>query len=233
MTGSGNLLPTAKKREGARKLHKRDRLTLIAALLVGGLLAGCSGGDGRADSPQLRRCKNLLGSGNVDSAVDAIGSSDVKASGTPQADVLAGLLVKEAKRWQKSDLLHTAYTACRMSAFEGDRIIGTVDVSVKWSVFSLKMMDSPQISRTWRRVNDSLFLAPEASPARMQLLAVCAVPGAVASQPSDLPLQFEVAAKDLRTELRWELLSTFARSVVEAMDCTKPPVVPSALPAGV
>ncbi|MFJ6512266.1 hypothetical protein ACIQMO_34900 [Streptomyces sp. NPDC091406] len=202
----------------------------VATLVMVGILSGCSGGDGRVDSPQLQRCKNLLGSGNLDSVVDAIGSSDVEVSGTPQADVLADLLAKEAQRWQKSDLLHTTYTACRLSAFEGDRIIGTVDVSVKWSVLSLNMMDSPQTSRTWRRVNDSLFLAPKASPARMQLLAVCAVPGAVASQPSDLPLQFEVAAKDLRTELRWELLSVFARSVVDEMGCTKPPVIPSTMP---
>lgn len=159
-----------------------------------------------------------------------MGSSDVEASGTPQADVLADLLTKEAKRWQKSDLLHAPYTACRMSAFEGDRIIGTVDVSVKWSVLSLRMMDNPQIGRTWRQVKESLFVAPEPGSARMQLLAVCAVPGAIASQPSDLPLQFEVAAKDLGTELRWELLSTFARSVVGEMDCEKRPVVPSALP---
>lgn len=203
----------------------------VATLVIGGLLSGCSGGDDRADSPKLRQCKNLLGSGNVESVVDAVGSSDVGASGTPQADVLADLLVKEAKRWQESDLLHTPYTACRMSVFESDRIIGTVDVSVKWSVLSLRMMDSPQIGRTWRRVNESLFVAPEASPVRMQLLAACAVPGAIASQPSNLPLQFEVAAKDLGTELRWELLSTFARSVVGEMDCEKPPVIPSALPA--
>ncbi|MCC8478172.1 hypothetical protein LMJ41_09770 [Streptomyces globisporus] len=202
----------------------------VATLVIGGFLSGCSGGDDRTDSSKLRQCKNLLGSGNVESVVDAIGSSDVEASGTPQADVLADLLTKEAKRWQKSDLLHTPYTACRMSAFEGDRIVGTVDVSVKWSVLSVRMMDKPQIGRTWRQVNESLFVAPEPGPARMQLLAVCAVPGAIASQPSDLPLQFEVAAKDLGTELRWELLSTFARSVAGEMDCEKRPVVPSALP---
>lgn len=91
-------------------------------------------------------------------------------------------------------------------------------------------MGNPQIGRTWRQVNESLFVAPEPGPARMQLLAVCAVPGAIASQPSDLPLQFEVVTKDLGTELRWELLSTFARSVAREMDCQKHPVVPSALP---
>ncbi|MFF3031515.1 hypothetical protein ACFVS7_11015 [Streptomyces rubiginosohelvolus] len=212
-------------------LPKTNRLIFVATLAIGGLLSGCSGGEERAESPKQEQCETLLGAENVEAAVKATGGSDVEVSGTPQADVLADRLAREAKRWQKSDLLHTPYTACRMSAFEGDRIIGTIDVSVKWSVLSMRMMDTPQISRTWRRVNDSLFLAPEASPARMQLLAVCAVPGAIASQPSDLPLQFEVAAKDLRTELRWDLLSTFARSVVEAMDCTQPPVIPSALPA--
>ncbi|GGS57743.1 hypothetical protein F2B00_32685 [Streptomyces parvus] len=211
-------------------LPKTNRLILVATLAIGGLLSGCSGGEERAESPKQEQCETLLGAENVEAAVKATGGSDVEVSGTPQADVLADRLAREAKRWQKSDLLHTPYTACRMSAFEGDRIVGTVDVSVKWSVLSVRMMDNPQIGRTWRQVNESLFVAPEPGPARMQLLAVCAVPGAIASQPSDLPLQFEVAAKDLGTELRWELLSTFARSVAGEMDCEKRPVVPSALP---
>ncbi|OSC75950.1 hypothetical protein LEL86_05630 [Streptomyces sp. WA6-1-16] len=209
---------------------KTNRLILVAALAIGGLLSGCSGDEERAESPKLRQCETLLGAESVRAVVKATGGDDVSVSGTPQADVLADQLVREAKRWQKSDLLHTPYTACRMSAFEGDRIVGTVDVSVKWSVLSVRMMDNPQIGRTWRQVNESLFVAPEPGPARMQLLAVCAVPGAIASQPSDLPLQFEVAGKDLGTELRWELLSTFARSVAGEMDCEKRPVVPSALP---
>ncbi|NEB41724.1 hypothetical protein [Streptomyces sp. SID14515] len=167
----------------------------------------------------------------MESVVETIGSSDVKASGTPQADVPADLLVREAKRWQESDLLHTPYTACRTDVFEGDRISGTVEVTVKWSVLSLRMVDSPEIGRTWRQVNESLFVAPEPGPARMQLLAVCAVPGAIASQPSGLPLQFEAAGKSLRSELRWELLSAFAQPVVAEMDCAKPPVIPSSLPA--
>lgn len=68
---------------------KMNRLMLVANLVIGRILAGCSGGDDRADSPKLRQCKNLLGSGNVESVVEAIGSSDVEASGTPQVDVWA------------------------------------------------------------------------------------------------------------------------------------------------
>ncbi|CAM5271291.1 hypothetical protein [Streptomyces badius] len=212
-------------------LRKASRPMGIAVLVIGGNLSDCSGDDDRADSPNLRQCKHLLGSGNVDSVVDAIGSSDVEARGTPQADVLADLLTKEAKRWQKADLPHTPYTACRMSAFEGDRIIGTVDASVKWSALSLGMMDSPKNSRTWRQANESVYVETESGPGRMRLIAKCAVPGAIDSQPSDLPLQFDVTGVTLGTELRWELLSAFARSVVEEMDCEKPPAIPSALPA--
>ncbi|WP_146063433.1 hypothetical protein [Streptomyces sp. SM11] len=205
-------------------------MTAIAGLAVGGLLSGCAGGEESAESPKLGQCKTLLGAENVEAAVKTTGGSDVEVGGTPQADVLVDRLVREAKRWQESDLLHTRYTGCRMDAFEGDRISGTVDATVKWSVLSLGMMDSPEISRTWRQVNASVYVAPEPAPARTQLIAVCAVPGAIASQPSDLPLQFEVVGKSLGTELRWELLRAFAQSVTEKMGCAKPPVIPSALP---
>ncbi|MGW8886779.1 hypothetical protein [Streptomyces sp. NPDC055749] len=212
-------------------LCNSNRLTVIAVLVIGGLLSGCSGGEERAESPELGRCKSLLGAGNVDAAVKTTGGSDVEVSGTPQADVLADDLVREAQRWQKSDLLHNSYTGCRMDAFEGGQIIGTVDASVKWSVLSLGLLDSPKNSRTWRQVNESVYVAPQPGPARMQLLAACAVPGATASQSSDLPLQFEVSGESLGAELRWELLRAFAQSVTEEMGCATPPVIPSVLPA--
>lgn len=212
-------------------LCNSNRLTVISVLVIGVLLSGCSGGKERAESPELGRCKSLLGAGNVDAAVKTTGGSDVEVSGTPQADVLADGLVREAKRWQKSDLLHSSYTGCRMDAFEGGQIIGTVDASVKWSVLSLGLLDSPMNSRTWRQVNESVYVAPEPGPGRMQLLAACAVPGATASQSSDLPLQFQVSGASLGAELRWELLRAFAQSVTEEMRCATPPVIPSVLPA--
>ena len=212
-------------------LCNSNRLTVISVLVIGVLLSGCSGGKERAESPELGRCKSLLGAGNVDAAVKTTGGSDVEVSGTPQADVLADGLVREAKRWQKSDLLHSSYTGCRMDAFEGGQIIGTVDASVKWSVLSLGLLDSPKNSRTWRQVNESVYVAPEPGPGRMQLLAACAVPGATASQSSDLPLQFQVSGASLGAELRWELLRAFAQSVTEEMRCATPPVIPSVLPA--
>ncbi|WP_143663788.1 hypothetical protein [Streptomyces sp. rh34] len=95
----------------------------------------------------------------------------------------------------------------------------------------MEMLDSPENSRTWRRANESVYVQPEPGPAQMRLLAACAVPGTIASQPSDLPLQFDVMGQSLGTELRWDLLSAFARSVVEEMDCVRPPVIPAALPA--
>ncbi|MEV8399144.1 hypothetical protein [Streptomyces niveus] len=212
-------------------LRNPNRLTAIAVLVIGGLLSGCSGGEDRAESPELGRCKSLLGAGNVEAAVKTMGGSDVEVSGTPQADVLVDGLVREAKQWNKSDLLHNSYTGCRMDAFEGDQISGTVDVTVKWSVLSLGLLDDPKNSRTWRQVNKSVYVAPEPGPARMQLLAVCAVHGATASQSSDLPLQFDVSGASLGAELRWELLRAFAQSVTEEMGCTTPPVIPSVLPA--
>ncbi|MEW1629973.1 hypothetical protein AB0387_21650 [Streptomyces sp. NPDC089173] len=207
------------------------RVTAILGLAIGGLLSGCSGGEERAESPKLGQCETLLGATNVEAALKTTGGSDVEVGGTPQADVLADRLVREAKQWQESDLQHSRYTGCRMDAFEDDRISGTVDVSVKWSVLSLGVMDSPENRRAWRQANESVYVEPEPGPARMRLIAACAVPGTIASQPSDLPLQFDVAGVSLGTELRWELLSAFARSVVAEMDCAAPPVIPAALPA--
>ncbi|WP_098897339.1 hypothetical protein [Streptomyces sp. st77] len=213
------------------RVPKTNRLILVAALVIGGLLSGCSGGEERAESPKLRQCETLLGAESVRAVVKATGGGDVSVSGTPQADVLADQLVREAKEWRQSDLLHNSYTGCRMDVFEGDRIIGVADVQVQWSVLTLRMMDSPKHSRTWRQVNPSVYVEPEAASGFMHVIAACAVPGTIDSQPSDLPLQFYVSGPSLGKELRWDLLSTFARSVVEAMDCAKPPVIPSALPA--
>ncbi|MFE2978737.1 hypothetical protein [Streptomyces sp. NPDC059258] len=205
-------------------------MTAITFLVIGGLLSGCSGGEERADSPKRGQCETLLGDENVEAAVKMTGGSDVEVGGTPQADVLAERLVREAKQWQESDLQHTSYTGCRVDAFEGDGISGTVDASVKWSALSLGMMDSPKNSRTWRQANESVYVETEAGPGRSRLIAKCAVPGTIDSQPSDLPLQFDVSGTSLGTELRWELLSVFARSVVDEMGCTKPPVIPSTMP---
>ncbi|MFE7139553.1 hypothetical protein ACFVAG_17565 [Streptomyces sp. NPDC057644] len=205
-------------------------MTAITFLVIGGLLSGCSGGEERADSRKRGQCETLLGDENVEAAVKTTGGSDVEVGGTPQADVLAERLVREAKQWQESDLQHTSYTGCRVDAFEGDGISGTVDASVKWSALSLGMMDSPKNSRTWRQANESVYVETEAGPGRSRLIARCAVPGTIDSQPSDLPLQFDVSGTSLGTELRWELLSVFARSVVDEMACTKPPVIPSTMP---
>ncbi|MFI7327679.1 hypothetical protein ACIBQ3_23965 [Streptomyces rubiginosohelvolus] len=108
--------------------HRRDPSTAIAALAIGGLLSGCSGGEERAESPKLGQCDTLLGAKNVEAAVKTTGS-DVEVGGTLQADVLADRLAREAKQWQESDLQHTRYTGCRMGAFEGDEISGTVDAT--------------------------------------------------------------------------------------------------------
>ncbi|MGW6720065.1 hypothetical protein [Streptomyces sp. NPDC054995] len=205
-------------------------MTAITFLVIGGLLSGCSGGEERADSPKRGQCETLLGDENVEAAVKTTGGSDVEVGGTPQADVLAERLVREAKQWQESDLQHTSYTGCRVDAFKGDEISGTVDASVKWSALSLGMMDSSKNSRTWRQANESVYVETEAGPGRSRLIAKCAVPGTIDSQPSDLPLQFDVSGTSLGTELRWELLSVFARSVVDEMGCTKPPVIPSTMP---
>ncbi|MEU1123609.1 hypothetical protein ABZ371_08505 [Streptomyces sp. NPDC005899] len=213
-----------------KALRSFKGVTTAALMVICVFLSGCSGGDDRAESPELKRCKSLLGAGNVEAAVGTTGAGDVQVSGTPQADVLANRLVQEAEKWKPSDLQHDSHTGCRMDAFEGDRATRTVDVSVKWSVLSLGMMEDPKNRLTWHRVNKAVYVAPEPGPGRTQLLAVCAVPGAPASQSSDPPLRFEVAGVTLGAELRWQLLRTFARSVTEEMGCATPPEIPSALP---
>lgn len=167
----------------------------------------------------------------MEAAVKTTGDSDAEVGGTPQADVLVERFVREAKQSQESDLQRTRYTGCRVDAFEGDEISGTVDATVKWSALSLGMMDSPEGSRTWRKAKPTVYVEPEAAPGPMRLIAACAVPGTIEFQPSDLPLQFDVSGASPGTELRWALLSTFARSIVKEMDYMKPPFIPSALPA--
>ncbi|MCQ1576772.1 hypothetical protein [Streptomyces parvus] len=205
--------------------------THFAGLAIGGLLSGCFGGEERAESPKLGLCETLLGAKNGEAAVKTTCGSDAEVGGTPQADVLVERLVREAKQSQESDLQRTRYTGCRMDTFEGDEISGTVDATVKWSALSLGIMDSPENSRRWRQANPSVYVEPEAAPGLTRLIAACAVPGTIESQPSDLPLQFDVSEASLGTENRWELLSTFARSIVKEMDCMKPPIIPSVLPA--
>ncbi|WP_143668351.1 hypothetical protein [Streptomyces sp. f150] len=106
--------------------------------------------------------------------------------------MLAERLVREAKQRQEPDLQHTRFTGCRMDALEGDEISGAVDASVKWSALSLRTMGSPESNQAWRQASASVYVEPEAGLGFMRLMVECAAPGAIDSEPSDLPLQFDV-----------------------------------------
>ncbi|MFI2318198.1 hypothetical protein AMK17_16750 [Streptomyces sp. CB00072] len=104
-----------------------------------------------------------------------------------------------------------------------------IEATAQWSVLTVDSMTEPKYAKSWRQVNDQVFVELETGQPSLGLLVTCGVPGAATGQEAGLPLQLTVADPGLAVEQRQSLLSTFARTLVDELGCTGDPVVPARL----
>jgi hypothetical protein len=209
-------------------------LQVCAYAMVGIVSAsGCS--KNAEDSPpasrELPRCQKLLGEKNVRSAIDAMGEGELLVTARHTGKDLAGLLALEAKAWEKDDLLHNSYSACRLSVLrEQEEGVKVVEATVKWSALLLDFMSKPKYAETWRKVNDQVFVETRGSSSDTRLLIACRVPGAAAGQVREMPLEVAVGDPGFDAALRGKLLTMYARVLTDGLGCTNAPQIPRTLP---
>lgn len=176
----------------------------------------------------------FLGAENVREAVDSVGGGEEAALARHAPGDLAAALSREAEEWSEDDLLHKAYSACRIDipAEGGGGGASVIEASVAWSVLTDDLMSEPKYAKTWRRLNDHVFVESGTGQPIMRLLVACGVPGAPSGQQAGLPLQMTVSDSGLPVERRQALLSTFARTLVDELACTDNPTVPAQLLSG-
>ena len=207
--------------------------SMMSGVVLGALmLAGCSDGAGAEKGPpvskNLQVCEQYLGEANLEGAIDSVSSGERRVSATESSVHLAGLLTREAEEWSQGDLLHNQYTVCRIDFPMGDGT-AVIEATVKWSVLTLDMLREPKYAKSWKQLNDQVFIEPETGHPGMRLLVPCGVHGAPAGQQADAPLQLEVADPGLKAKQRQALLSTFARTLVDELACINDPAVPTQL----
>ncbi|MFC8827162.1 hypothetical protein ACFT9I_17690 [Streptomyces sp. NPDC057137] len=211
--------------------------SMMSGVVLGALvLAGCSDGSGTEKeapvSKSLQVCEQFLGAENVRKAVDSVGGGEEAALARHAPGDLAAALSREAEEWSEGDLLHNANSACRIDIpAEGDGAF-VIEASVAWSVLTDDLMSEPKYAKTWRRLNDHVFVESGTGQPIMRLLVACGVPGAPSGQQAGLPLQMTVIDSGLPVEQREALLSTFARTLVDELACTDNPTVPAQLLSG-
>ncbi|MGW1651311.1 hypothetical protein [Streptomyces atratus] len=205
---------------------------LVCTLFVGAVvLSGCSEAKGQPDvSKDLARCHQYLGKQNVGAVVDAMGEGDSNVSARLGLRDLAGRLTSEAEAWTENDLLRDSYSACRIGVLGKDGGAQVTEATVKWSVLTMKSMSEPKYARSWRKVNDQVFVEKETGRPSMRLLVRCGVSGAPSGQGVGLPLEMEVADPGLNVSLRQKVLTAFARIVMGKLACADTPKIPSVLP---
>ncbi|PVD04639.1 hypothetical protein [Streptomyces sp. CS147] len=174
-------------------------------------------------------CDQFLGAENVRKAVDAVGDGDVNATARNSPDRLAAALTLEAEKWSSGDLLYRPYSACRIDIPAESDGAYVIEAKVKWSALTVDSMREPKYAKSWRRVNDQVFVEQEAGQPIVTLLVACGIPGAASEQESELPLQMTLMDPGLGVGQRSSLLSTFARTLVDELACTGDPVVPAQL----
>ncbi|MFD7491368.1 hypothetical protein ACFV8T_02965 [Streptomyces sp. NPDC059832] len=181
-------------------------------------------------SKDLARCHQYLGERNVGAVVDAMGEGDPKVSARLGLRDLAGRLTAEAEAWTENDLLRDSYSACRISILGKNGGAQVTEATVKWSALTVKSMSEPKYARSWRKVNDQVFVEKEMGRPSMRLLVRCGVSGAPSGQGLGLPLEMEVADPGLNVSLRQKVLTAFARIVTGRLACVDTPKIPSVLP---
>lgn len=208
-------------------------LAIFGSVLFALVLVGCSErpeADKESKSPTgLQVCDQFLGAENVRRAVDAVDGGDANATARNSPGQLAAALTREAEKWSVDDLLYHPYSACRLDIPAEGGGTHVIQAQVKWSALTFDSMSEPKYAKSWRQVNDQVFVEPQAGQPIMRLLVACEVPGAASEQEAELPLQMTIMDPGLAVEQRQALLSTFARTLVDELACTGDPVVPAQL----
>ncbi|MFD0425584.1 hypothetical protein [Streptomyces parvus] len=216
-------------------MMKRSFLASVMAgfVLCSLVLAGCSGNseaDKKSNRPaSLQVCGQFLGAENVRKAVDAVGGGDANATARNSPDRLAAALTLEAEKWSVDDLIYHPYTACRIDIPAESDGAYVIEAQAKWSALTVDSMREPKYAKSWRQVNDQVFVEQEPGQPIVTLLVACGIPGAASEQEAELPLQMTLMDPGLEVEQRQSLLSTFARTLVDELACTGDPVVPARL----
>ncbi|NUW03932.1 hypothetical protein [Streptomyces sp. CAI 127] len=174
-------------------------------------------------------CGQFLGAENVRRAVDAVDGGDANATARNGPDRLAAALTLEAKNWSFDDLLYYPHNACRIDIPAESDGAYVIEAEVKWSALAIDSMREPKYAKSWRQVNDHVFVEQEPGRPIVSLLVACGIPGAASEQEAELPLQMTIMDPGLGIEQRQPLLSTFARTLVDELACTGDPVVPAQL----
>ncbi|MFD4236439.1 hypothetical protein [Streptomyces sp. NPDC058542] len=206
---------------------------LSGVVLCALALAGCSDssepGNETRGSAGLEKCGQFLGTENVHGAVDSVDGGKATATARNSPARLAAILDREAEEWSVDDLLHNSYSACRIQLPAGDGGAFVIEATVQWSALTVDSMSEPKYAKSWRQLNDHVFVELETGQPSMGLLVTCGVPGAAAGQEAGLPLQMSVTDPGLAVEQRQALLSAFARSLVDELSCIGEPVIPAQL----
>ncbi|MEU9057592.1 hypothetical protein AB0D13_01540 [Streptomyces sp. NPDC048430] len=207
--------------------------SMMAGVVLSALvLTGCSDGAGAEKettvSKSLQVCEQYLGEKNLEGAIDSISSGEKRVSATESSAYLVERLAREAEEWSKGELLHNQYTVCRID-FPMEDGTAVIEAMARWSVLTLDMLSEPKYVKSWKQLNDQVFVEPETGQSGMRLLVPCGVRGAPAGQQADAPLQLDVADPGLTAEQRQALLSTLARTLVDELACTNDPAVPAKL----
>ncbi|WP_143668350.1 hypothetical protein [Streptomyces sp. f150] len=197
------------------------------------LVVGCSGdpevGKAVRSSAGLQKCGQFLGAENINRAVESVDGGKATATARNSPERLAAIMDREAEEWAVDDLLHNSYSACRIQVPAEGGGAFVIEATVQWSVLTVDSMSDPKYAKSWRQLNDQVFVELETGRPSMELLVACGVPGAAAGQEAGLPLQMAVTDPGLAVDQRQVLLSTFARTLVDELSCAGDPVIPAQL----
>ncbi|MEU6633244.1 hypothetical protein ABZ905_33870 [Streptomyces parvus] len=180
-------------------------------------------------SSGLQKCGQFLGAENVERAVDSVGGGKANFTARNGPTRLAAIMDREAEEWSVDDLLHNSYSACRIQLPAEGGGAFVIEATAQWSVLTVDSMNDPKFAKSWRQLNDQVFVELETGQPSMELLVTCGVPGAAAGQEAGLPLQVAVTDPGLAVDQRQVLLSTFARTLVDELSCAGDPAIPEQL----
>ncbi|MFC9388974.1 hypothetical protein DEJ44_12405 [Streptomyces venezuelae] len=212
----------------------RSAVALAVALSV----TACGGGDApepkgtdAVSAAALKTCQELFGENAVD-AVRADLGAEFRSFGLALPDVKSRMLA-EARAWTaaKDDLRRVTHRACELEG-KVDGSTWRVSAGVSWSMYDIAYVNAGQGRLRWRTVADGVYVASRPDIVGTPLVMPCTVPGTLAGQGEELPLQVSVLDKDRggdRAVSTDQLLKALAESTRELLGCAEKVTVPEKL----